>query len=467
MSVSNPMTVQQLPQILGGSVEASLQAFISTLTVRGSLSQAPAYWSKARDEWLVDFVRTPGNDLLAGCASTLAARVVATPVYFEGPLALALLYKNLFLNSSSLSEGWSVEAFKWITGFLNRDAGGSMEILRSGPGDKSGPALGIKHFDESRLQPTGNPEYPMLYTRRDGKMIRIHRSQIRTIVDMPDGRDDYLGVGFCSVSRSLATAHILMDIVKYKRERLSDLPPAAFLFLNNMTQRQWADLTGQYDTKQYNSGNEVWRNLLVAFGLDPAFPVKADLLEFSKLYDSYNDKDFTNLAIYTFALAFRVDPREFWPVSGGPLGTAHEADIQDKKAKSKGEGVIFSAIERAFNHPDVLPPEVTMRFDYRDTEEDKQAAEIRGIKIQNIRRMWEASLKAGVAGGDAQIVSDGPAPGFIGMITTEEARQLLILEDIVPPEVLGQQVTLDRIYDVRMYGPMARVYSDGRVVIRK
>ena len=493
MSLSDPVSIQEVSNVLGGLGLRGAALQYLTMTVAASLIDIPAYWSMARDNEMADFVKRPGNDLLAGAVSTLVSRVAATPVYFEGPLSLALFYRNSFFNESDITRGWTDEIEPWVEGFLVRDAGGTLELMRSGPGDLYGPALGIKHLDESMTQPTGDPEYPLLYTRLDGKIIKVHRSQARLLVDMPEGRDKYLGVGFSSVSRALSTAHILMDIVRYKRERLSDLPPAAVMFINNMVPKQWEKITSEYDVRQRNEGNQVWRDVLVAFGLDPAYPVTAELFEFSQLPEGYNDKDFTSMAMFSFALAFRVDPREFWPVSGGPLGTAHEADIQDRKAKSKGEGVIFAKIERAFNQPNVLPPSVTFRFDYRDTEEDRAAAEIRSLHIQNVRRLWEKSLKAAPTPSKPEDEDQDqdkdeerddeeeqeeeeetratslvePDDAFMGMISTEEARSLLVLWDIVPPEILGQRVTLDRVYDVRTYGPMARVYSDGRVVLRK
>lgn len=419
-------------------------------SVGSSLSTCPRYWSRRRDQWLAGFWKQEGNDLLAGAVSTLIAKIVATSWYVEGPLSVALAYRDILLNQIGFGAGWDEEVTKWVESYLCTDLGGPLERWRTSPTDRTGPALGFAYLDALKCIPTGDPEFPLVYESKDG-LRKLHRANVGRIVDSPSGRETDLGVGFCSVSRAVATALIMMEIVRYKRERLSDLPPAGILFINNMIDTQWQDIIKQYDVRQRNQGNQTWRDLLVAFGIDAAHPLTADLFELSSLPEHYDEKVATEMAIYTFALAFRVDPREYWPVSAGPLGTATEAEIQHRKAKGKGEGIIFSAIERQLNSPYSLPRGVHFGFDFRDAEEDKLAADIAGIKITNIRRMWEPHPSA-------------PAE-HPGMITNEEARIMLARQNLIPPEfVSGLNVETERVYDSRLYGPTVRAYRDGRVL---
>lgn len=445
--------------IVSAVTTSAAQAFLMNLT--GSVLSAPAWWSKKRDEWLNEFWRMEGNDLLAGAISTLTSKIVAANWYLEGPESLCKLYRNILLYEAEEQQGWDALISKWVEGFLVRDSGGFVEPLRASL-SSTGPALGFKHIDESKLYPNTNPEYPFLYVG-EKDTIKLKPTQFLRLVDMESGRDKDFGVGFSSVSRAISTAIIMMEIVRYKRERLSDLPPAAILFLSNLTTAQWEDIVAKYDTQQKNKGNETWRSLLVACGYDPEFPVHAEMFELSKLPEHYDERTATEMAIYTFALAFRVDPREFWPVSSGPLGTATEAQIQHKKAKAKGEGIIFSKIERALNNPLILPEGLKFRFDYRDDEEDMAGAEIAQAKLRNIRMMWESSpnrIAVQSAGTDAY---GQPLPGPVneGIITTEEARQLLIYEGLIPPEILGVSVEESKVYDVRSYGERVRLYRDG------
>lgn len=416
-------------------------------------NEAPAWWSGSRDNWLVDFVKKPGNDLLAGAVSTMVAKIEATSWYVDGPKQLAEAYRDSLLHKSEFGAGWSVMVSKFVQGFFNRDGGGLLEQQRSSIGDHSGPARAFSHLDESKCLYSNNPEWPVYY--QDGEKLRkLHRSQVSRIVDMPSGIESDRSYGFCAVSRSLATAMILADVVRYKRERLSDLPPAGIMFLSNLTSLQWDDIVKRYDTRQRNDGMAVWRDLMVVCGVDPAYPVSAELFETSRLPEHYDDKIATEIGVYSFALAFRTDPREFWPVSSGPLGTATEAAIQHRKAKAKGEGIVFTAIERTLNGPFALPAVCSFRFDYRDDEDDKMAAEIAHQRLQNIRLMWESSPNRSMPEGEINE----------GIISTEQAQQLMLHWKLVPEYILG--VTEEEIqdYDVRMHrmwGPLTRAYGDG------
>lgn len=478
-----------------------------SLQVFGSLSKCPRYWSKRRDDWMVDFVRLEGNDLLAGAVATVTAKIVANSWYVEGPLLLCTLARRLLLHNSDFGRGWDSLVSKWVQGYLNRDAGGTIELARASATDFEGPAMGYHHIDESKLTPTGDPVYPFEYygTGSSGP-IKMHHSQLCHIVDMPSGREEDRGVGFCSVSRALVTAHILRDIVRYKRERLSDLLPAGLLLINNIGKTAWEDLLESYDARQHNQGNKVWRDVMVALGVDPAYPLQAEFFEFSQLPEGYDDKAATEMAVYTFALAFREDPREFWPVSSGPLGTATEAELQARSARIKGEGIIATNIERQLNRLEAVGgmsngrDDVVFHFDYQDDEQDKLAAEIANIRSQTIRRLWEPAKVAGASfdvGGapqgkqgqrgpqgeedntavrtaeDSEVI-EGELVGSErqneqrGIITTEEARQWLIHERIIPWAVTGQPMEVERLYDTKAwksspeYGPRVRLYKDGR-----
>jgi len=331
--------------------------------------------------------------------------------------------------------------------------------------------------------PTGDPEYPFEYLRTgsDG-VVKMHRSQVCHIVDMASGRDSDRGVGFCSTSRALTTAHILRDVIRYKRERLSDLMPSGLLLINNLNKGQWSDITEQYDARQHNQGNKVWRDVMVALGVDPAYQIQAEFIEFSQLPDGYDDKTATEIAIYTFALAFREDPREFWPVSSGPLGTATEAELQARSARIKGEGIICTAIERQLNRPEALPEAVMFHFDYQDDEQDKLAAEIGNIKSQTMRRLWEPAKMLGIVGEQMaegeQEFEEGQEgeqarggtqlTGAAGIITTEMALSWLVRDRVIPWDIVGQPVEVERLYDTTSlrklsgWGPRVRLYKDSR-----
>jgi len=418
-------------------------ALAFAMHVGAQLTKAPRYWSVQRDTWMTEFVKLEGNDLLAGAVSTMAAKIAATSWYVEGPLLLAELARKQLLTWSQFGLGWNKMVTSWVESYLDRDIGGAVEKLRASRTDMDGPALGYAHLDESKLAPTNDPEWPYEYNNGT-KWVKMHRSWIATIVDMPNTADRYKGVGFCSVSRTLGTASILMDLVRYKREKLSDLPPAGILLLNNLSPEEWGDILANYDARQRNQGNTTWRDIMTVFGYDPAYPLSADMINFSELWENFSEEESTRLAIYSFALGFRTDPREFWPVSAGPLGTATEAEVQSKKAEGKGVGIIYGVIEEELNAPTALPEGVSFHFDFVDDEHDLRDAEIKQAHAEWIHRLWDPS----------NVTSDG-------IITTEQAQALLVRHKIIPADILGLTVDLGRLYNTRVYGPQVRLYRDG------
>lgn len=444
-----------------GNLSRLLQLNIST-----SMEKAPAYWSRNRDNWLVDFVHAEGNDLLAGAVSTVTAKVVANNWYVEGPLVMASVAREQLLHWSAFGGGWSQMISPTIEGFLTRDAGGIMELHRASRADIVGPAMGYSHLDESKCEPTHDPEMPYYYYRDDGRRVTMNRSWVAPIIDMPSGKDSLRGVGYCSTSRAITTSLTLQQVSKYKRERLSDLPPAALLLINNLSEEEWGDLAANYDAQTYNMGNTTWRRVMVAFGIDPAYPLQAEMIPFSELPEHFNEKEFIEITVYSFALAFREDAREFWPVSSGPLGTATESELQARSARLKGEGIICVAIERQLNRSEALPSEVEFHFDFQDDERDMLSAELKDLKSQTIRRFWEASPNSGTTG----LYDEQAADSGGGIITTDEARMWALRERIIPYDVLAQEVDVDRIYDTKTWsvedlGPLVRYYRDGRCLV--
>ena len=431
-------------------------AIMGWLQVVADSDEAPPFWSRSRDAWLRQFVTTPGNDLLVGTVSTVAAKVCSTGWYLEGPERTVNLYRKMLLQASDFGAGWDSLISKVVWDYLTQDAGGWMERIRMG---EDGAALGLAALDSQQMWITGNPEYPAEYqtsfSAKDEKAERqpLHRSQFLHFVDMPSPRERLLGVGFCAVSRALTTARVLMDVTRYEREKLSDLPPAGLLLLNNMSQVQWQDLQTAYDTRQQQRGNEIWRQVMVAFGLDPALPLSAELFQFSQLPDAFDKRTQWELAVYSFALAFRIDPREIWPISSGTLGTATEAQVMHLKARAKGAGLLLSLIERGLNDGYTLPKNITFAFDFQDTEEDAQAVDIAKGKAEFIRKLWEPS-----------------GMGSDGIVTRDEARAWLVREGLFDEEDLLTFDDEGRAEDVEAaksrvnLGPRVRAYRSGRVV---
>lgn len=353
-------------------------------------SEISPYWSEQRDRDLREFWLREGNDILQGAVSSMVKWGSTLPWVVEGPDRVVRRYQSV-LSESEFGQGWQSLIPKVLTDYYTQDKGATIEVIGAGnpDGPIEGPVVGLAHLDAQFVQPTGDADYPILYLNtKDGKPHRIHYSRCIRIVDMPSPNELLCGVGFCAVSRVIASSQILLKLARYKNEKLSDMPEAGLLILNNLMPKQWADAKAQHQRERRKLGQEIWSNIMTLFSIDPAQPATATLTSFANLPEGFDELVSTNLYVNIVALAFGVDPREFWPVSGGPLGTARESETMANKAKGKGKGDIISNIERAINWR-VLPESVSFRFDAQDDEEDKLKAEINDLKTKSILSMWK------------------------------------------------------------------------------
>lgn len=147
------------------------------------------------------------------------------------------------------------------------------------------------------------------------------------------------------------------------------------------------------------------------------------------------------------ALAFGVDTREFWPLSGGSLGTATESEVMHEKARGKGVGEIISMIERVINWK-IMPESATFAFDFKDDQEDLLSADIDEKRTNTIMSMW--------TGDD------------MGPVNRLEIRQMLadnvsyFSEEFLQIDIVDDDSATDNEV-AKMYGPLCRADYKGNV----
>lgn len=360
---------------------------------------APDAASADRDTWMRMFWQRFGNDLLAGVIAAAVAKIQAQNWTMTGPKRIVKLYHKFWRDESDFGRGWDSLMPRGVVDYYTQDNGWFMERWRSGPKDHEGPCLGLAHLDSARMYPSGNANFPWYYNDPDGSYHLMHRSQLIRIVDLPSPVTAFHHdeKGFCALSRALSTAMVLTLLVAMKREKLSDLPPSALAVFNNITKKQFESALSLQGAQEDTKGNAVWRSLLPLFGIDPAHSADIKFISLREVWEGFDEMTAYNVAAYSFAAAFRMDPREFWPVSAGPLGTGKEVEVQAEKAKGKSTGLLFTALERAFNHEDTLPEGVTFKFELEDAGDEMQKEQIHTMQIANIKAMQDAGAQLNAA----------------------------------------------------------------------
>lgn len=453
-SVSVQKATNQPPQV--GGITLPLSFFAAS-------DIAPEWDSVDRDTFLRSFWKRFGADMLQGVIATVVAKVQTQNWELEGPKRLVSMYHQMIRDDSDFNRGYDSLVSRGLQDYYTQDRGWFMERLRSGPDDREGPCLGLAHLDAQRMKPTGNNEYPWAYEDVEGQYHLMHRSQYIRIVDLPTPATQLYSDerGFCALSRSLSTATILIMLAAMKREKLADLPPSALAIFNNISRKQFENSIRLHGAQDDMKNNMLWRQLMPLFGIDPAHEARVQFISLREVWESYDDQTAMDIAAYSFAAGFRIDPREFWPVSQGPLGTGKEAEVQHQKAKAKAHGLLFTQIERNWNSSNTLPDRVTFRFVIQDIDEEEQRAKIHSSQISNV----EGMQKAGAA------------------LTPQEVRYLLCKQYKILPKVLlnppqeGEEVNFD-LADVYMddverqakefggwyFGPVVKMLDDGTII---
>jgi len=440
--------------LVGGS------AMMFPLTFYSNADLAPKWDASDRDAWLRKFMTSFGNDLLQGVLATSIAKIQAQNFEFEGPDRLARMYRDIWVEQSDFGAGYDSMIPRGVTDYYTQDNGWFMERQRDDVNNYEGPVLGLAHIDSGRMHPTGHEVFPYAYLDVTGTFRLMHFSQFMRFVDMPSPVQQmyHHRKGFCALSRALSTAMVLTMLVAMKREKLSDLPPSALAIFNNINKGQFDQAINMHTLMEDTKGNSVWRSLLPLFGIEPDRPADVKFISLREVWDNFDEMTAYNVAAYSFAAAWRMDPREFWPVSAGPLGTGKEAEIQHEKAKAKSHGLIFTMTERRYNSNLTLPPTVKFKYYLQDNEEEAQTATIHQLQISNIKSMQDAGAN----------------------LSPEEVRYLLTAQWRVLPASMAQigGVTLpdtayyddvDRAskeYHGMDFGPVISIDSSGKTVVQ-
>lgn len=366
--------------------------------------------STRRDAWLRAFaLREP---YLAG--------VLSSVVSIDKNRGWSLLGgRNQVYRYTTALHGWQIapSLTGWRPGmsaaamsYYSSDLGTVVEIGRDG---RNGPMRGMYHVDPTRCKLTGDMLYPLKYQPALGAEQTWRSGDFFRVTSLPSTDETFNGLGFCAVSRCLELAKIMVAIHMHDQEQLAARAPRGLLLLKGVSEQQWDDAMAARDAR-LDSREQKYYGAVAVLATAGVDELDAQLMALSSLPDNFDEKVFTDLLMYGYALAFGYDAREFWPVSGGALGTAMETDTQHRKATGKGAADFALGIQEQLQEE--LPETLQFEFDERDEEGELLAAQVAAAQIGNINDMY---LGAGLTP---------------GMIDREEARRLAAEAGIIPEE---------------------------------
>ena len=338
------------------------------------------WWSRQRDIELRKFWKQ-GNHLSGAVRAftskiaTIDFRIVPKDTTISRQVQMADEAQESLLEASEYGAGWNIFISKWIQDLVTTDNGAFAEII--GAGSPTGPIIGrpvaLAHLDSCRCRRTRSAEYPVVYQDTNGKWYKFHYTRVLMASQMASSDVQMNGVGFSSCSSALDTAQGLIDIARYKQEKLGSRPVRQMLVGKNISAEEILNAFYMANESMDNQGLGRYAKM-VAIG-NPRKEVSIDQLDLASIPDGFDEETSTTLGMFAIALAFEMDARELWPttVSGA---TKADAMIQHLKARRKGAGQAMQLLARQLNQK-YLPATLTFTFDIQDDEQDMLQADVR------------------------------------------------------------------------------------------
>lgn len=355
-----------------------------------------SWWSFQRDRDLRDFWMTEDHVggaiyAMASKISNLDFKILPSDPSVRSQVQMADFFRQTLLETPEYGRGWGHWVFRFVQDLVSADNGAFAQII--GRGAPDGPIVGapvsVSNLDSSRCLRTRNPIWPIIYQDIDGKRYRLHYTRVLLSSQMPSTRVEMNNVGFCAVSRCINVAQNLMDISRYKQEKLGSRPARMMLIgRRGISAGEILHAFATTEEMDTSRGLSRYRRMVAIAPEKGRGEIDLELIDLASVPDGFNEQESTTLGMFTIALAFGIDAREIWPATVVGASKA-DAMLQHLKARGKGPGQIMQEIERQINQK-FLPDQLTFKFDFQDDEQDAMQAEIRDVRSQRHDRDLES-----------------------------------------------------------------------------
>lgn len=347
---------------------------VATWLRRAETEEPPyASKSKARDSWLMQFVQSEPH--ISGILSSTASIDSNRGWTLTGGRNQVRRFTRALHNFGVAADikGWRPGTRAMSMQFHGTDLGAAVEIGRDG---EFGPLAGFYSVDPSRCILTGDINEPLEYSPPSGKAQRWRPEDYLRVTDIGYNVEEFNGLGYCAVSRCLELAKVMVAVLLHDQEQLLARMPKGLLLLKGISESMWQDVMSQREADLTAKERKYYGGVQVLAGATGMEDLSAVLVALSELPANFDMEVFTNLTMYGYSLCFGYDAREFWPVSGGALGTATETEVQHRKATQKGAGDFSLNHQEQIQREDIMPDTLEFGYDERDVGGELQEIEV-------------------------------------------------------------------------------------------
>ncbi len=364
----------------------------------------------------------PTEPYLASAIYDIIIRNASFNWVLDGPPRTVQACQDM-LHEADLGKGWLEFIIKFSTDFFTTDNGGFIEVIRDGD-SWNAPVAGIAHLDSGRCRRTGVPEWPVVYTDRNGAEHKMAPWQVISRSEFPSPIETMNGVGLSAVSRVLRVAQLMRDISIYKREKVSGRHAGQIHLISGVRSQEIDDAMSQHDEEQIAKGYIRYIKPLIFGTLDPNAKVAHETIDMASLPDGFDEEVTMKWYISLLAMGFGADYQDFAPLPGGGLGSSQQSQILHQKSRGKGPALFMKMLEHAFNFYGVLPRNVTFKYDEQDVAADMEQATLKESRART-RNMYITNGTLTPEAVRQQMLDDKE-------LTQEEFDRLSITPDVTP-----------------------------------
>jgi hypothetical protein len=339
---------------------------------------------KKRDQQLRDF--WPTESYLAGAVTNTSFRNAAFEWEIQGAsLSVEQAVTDMLLSMIAGDKiGWGSGIQRFSQDLYTQDNGAFIELIRDPSMDVNSkfqgamaPVIGIANLDSGQCQRTGNLEYPVIYTDREGIAHKLAWYEVIPFSDFPSAIEKMNGVGYSAVTRALRLSQIMKSIAVFKDEKISGRHFKAIHIVGGVSRTELDDATRRGSEQADNRGLTRYIDPIVLASLDPEKPVSVSTLDFAALPDGFNYDQEMQWYISGLALDFGVDYQEFAPLPGGNIGSGSQSNMLHRKSSGKGPRNWMNSIVEGFKNYGVIPRGYKMIFNDKNLQEEMEKQEVR------------------------------------------------------------------------------------------
>lgn len=365
--------------------------------------------SRVRDKWLRDFVRKEPH--LMGVLNTVVDIDKNRGWRMVGGRNQVIRFTDM-MHSFQVAPGicgWRPAISFLSSAYWGSDIGAVAELGRDG---RDGPVRQLYVVDPVKCALTGKDDYPLSYFPTGGKRQKWRREDFFRVSSMLSTDEDYAGLGYCAVSRSLEFSRMMVGLITHNKEQMGAQAPRGLMLLQGISQSQWNKAMDAQEAETEGKGYKYFGQIAVL--ASSATTVDAKLIALSQLPTAFNLKDWVDWVMYGYALCFSYDPSEFWVVQYGALGRGNETQIQHEKATGKGRLDFVLGFQEQLQI--YLPASLEFLFDQRDEQGDLLNASVNQSWSNVAKTLYEAGKDT----------NEGP------LLNRAEARTVLAEHGVIP-----------------------------------